>query len=1002
MHELGEHFGIIRLLGEERYAKLLEDLRGMRDDPEVTKVWERVARNYRTQDGKPMFKEGDERFMREVAAHLVEDAPNLPWVRKLINAIRAALYEIGLPAGKVDANLLRGLAASALRKASQGDLMAMREPVWQRQMAGMDDYSMTGANGPRVLDEETTAELLTRKFLDRFNRVVKAQELAGDVASEADIVQADRLYHGRVQYLGEKLNRDFIEPLGELLSKAKELGVSVKDADDFLMALHAPERNRVIAARNPKMPDGGSGLTNQQAREIIESFEPEQRRVLDQVAKLVHKMNREKLDLMVDGGLITPETRDTLNRQYRYYVPLKSLDEEDAARGIGRGYELRATDITTAMGRKTKAGSPIAASVMDASRAIMRAEKARVDRAIWNFANSEGGSAFMRPYDPENPPRQVMGRKIGPDGKVKDVVDPVKVQEMTINLMVDGETRRVFVPDKLLRDQIRKVATADDPGPVLRAIGKATGMVGRLLTEFNPNFTIPNATRDAITVAIRAKAHGVNPGEVTAQIPVAWKAIADYKRGADTELARQYEEFLREGGKTGAYGIRGVIDTMADLEKAGAELGYDQYKAPSWRKVARHLGKVANAVSSANEVVEYGARFALYRKLRENGVSAKEAAAAAKEVTVNFNRSGEYGRAMNSLLVFANAALQGLYGTIKYMKNPSVRRGMMGLVALGAATQMFNELLGGENEETGEANINSQSDAVADKNLVLLLPGTRSGVKIPLPPEYSFLYGIGRRLWRLFSQGDVEREAAGIVANILDSTLPVRIPDADSAPLAAAKAVTPTLAAPFVDIWTNQNYFGSPIVPERGFDQSPPPYFTISRQQTSELAKAVSELLNTATGGDEIEPGKSQKWLGPLVSPEGIEHLVSFYTGGLGQFTMQMTNLAKPEKRELNRTPIVSRFVFTEPQGYIGRRYREITPELQYAKDRLRVGQEIPEKLDRALPEFEAAERELRRLYREMRERAQEGDTVGVEQARAEIKAAQSRVIRAYNGQPLQ
>jgi hypothetical protein len=1193
MHELGEHFGIIRLLGEDRYRAMLEDLREMRKEPEVARAWERVAKNYRTADGKPMFKEGDERFMREVAAHLVEEAPNLGWVRKLVNAIRAALYQMGLPAGKVDANLLRGLATAALRKAAQGDLQAMREPMRPMQMAGLDDFAMPMAglpdtitvngkqrptrnsegqpihptedgirnfwrwfgdskvvdaegnplvvyhgtdgdfsvfdreksgkgpsklgfwftdmadfaenfggtlmpvyasiknpkrltasqwdemrakhggdveffsalrdqyisegfdgvvipggttkvgrfdvrepavyaafspeqiksatgnrgtfdpsdsqinysmadSGPRELGEETGAELLTRKFMDRFNRVGKAQDLAGKVATEADIVQADRLYHGRVQYLGEKLNRDFIEPLGKLMNEAKKVGVSVKDADDFLMALHAPERNRVIAARNPKMPDGGSGLTNAQAREIIEGFEPDQRRVLDQVAKLVHKMNREKLDLMVDSGLITPETRDTLNKQYRYYVPLKTLDEEDAARGIGRGYELRATDITTAMGRGTKAGSPIAASVMDASRAIMRSEKARVDRTIWNFANTEGGSSFMRPYDPENPPREVMGRKIGPDGQVKDVVDPIKVQDLTINVMVDGESRRVFVPDQLLRDQIRNVATANDPGPVLRAIGRATGTIGRLLTEFNPNFTLPNAVRDAITVVIRAKAHGVKPGEVTAQIPVAWKAIADYKRGADTELARQYEEFLREGGKTGAYGIRDVIDTMADLEKAGAQLGYDQYEAKAWRKAARHLGKVAEAVSSANEVVEYGARFALYRKMRENGATAKDAAAAAKEVTVNFNRSGEYGRMLNSVLVFANAALQGLYGTIMYMKNPSVRRGMLGLVALGAATQMLNEMLGGENEETGERNINTQSDAVADKNVVLLYPGTSNGVKIPLPPEYAGLYGIGRRLWRMFSQGDVGREAAGVVANIMDSTLPVRIPDADSGPLAVAKAVTPTLAAPFVDIWTNQNYFGSPIVPERRFDQSPPPYFTVSRQQTSELAKAVSELLNTATGGDEIEPGKSQEWLGPLVSPEGIEHLVSFYTGGLGQFVMQATNLAKPEKRELNRTPVVSRFIFTEPKGYTGRRYREITPELQYAKDRLRLGQDIPEKLDRALPEFEAAERELRRLYRDLRERAQEDDTVGVEQVRAEIKAAQSRVIRAYNGQPLQ
>lgn len=853
------------------------------------------------------------------------------------------------------------------------------------------------------LPDESRAELLSRKLFDRFNRVLKAQELSGVRGDETDIVMADRLYHGRVQDQGDRLERNFLEPLGKLLRAAREDGVTVRDADDFLMALHAPERNRVIAERNPKMPDGGSGLTTRQAREIVAGFSPAQRQHLDAVARLVHRMNAEKLTAMVDAGLIPAATRDRLQQQYRHYVPLKTLDEEDAARGIGRGYELRANDITAALGRSSKAGSPIAASVMDASRAILRAEKARVDRVVWAFAHKPEGAAFIRPYDAENPPREVMGRKLGPDGQVKEAVDPQKLQELTLQLLVDGEPQRVFVPDELLRDQLRKGATANDPGPVLRAIGKGTGTIGRLLTEFNPAFTLPNAVRDAIAVGMRAGAHGLGGAQVVAGIPRAWKDIVDHRRGRSTEGARRYAEFLEHGGKTGAYGIQGIDDTMHRLERAGAELGYEDRRRSAARKVIDVLGDAASVVSRANEVLEYASRFALYRELRNRGESAQRAAVAARAVTVDFNRSGEWGRTLNSVLVFANAALQGLYGTVAYARSAKVRRNMLGMVALGAAAQLYNELAGGANEETGEPNINSQSDSVADRNLVLLNPGERSGVKVPLPPEYAALYAIGRRLWRAASQGNVAREGAGIVGAVLDGTLPVRIPESSNQAQGLARSVVPTIVSPFADLFVNEDFFGSPIVPERNFDHSPPPAHTISKRSTSDIAKATSELLNSLTGGDDIEPGLAQKKLGPIVSPEGIEHLVKFYTGGLGATAMLTTNMvrgmADDKAHDLNKTPVLNRFAFAEPTSYIGRRYSELEADLGYAQERSKKGQAIDDpRLARALPVFEEAEREIRHLRRSMRD----VDPIAHDSVRAAIKREQSRVIRAYNGQPVE
>jgi hypothetical protein len=224
--------------------------------------------------------------------------------------------------------------------------------------------------------------------------------------------------------------------------------------------------------------------------------------------------------------------------------------------------------------------------------------------------------------------------------------------------------------------------------------------------------------------------------------------------------------------------------------------------------------------------------------------------------------------------------------------------------------------------------------------------------------------------------------------------------------LSAAKAITPTLIAPYVDIWTNQNYFGQPIVPEQHDKTSPAPHYTVSRTTTSDIAKGVSQLANVATGGDKVKPGLSQKALGPLVAPEGIEHLVGFYTGGLGQLAMQSKNLVKnaveDKPVDVNKLPIANRFVFQEPKSYASRRYKELAPEFEYARDYQKAG--TPDKIDpkiaRALPEFEASERELRVLFKRLRAATTSGENV--DPLQAQIKAAQSRVVRAYNGQPTQ
>jgi hypothetical protein len=136
-----------------------------------------------------------------------------------------------------------------------------------------------------------------------------------------------------------------------------------------------------------------------------------------------------------------------------------------------------------------------------------------------------------------------------------------------------------------------------------------------------------------------------------------------------------------------------------------------------------------------------------------------------------------------------------------------------------------------------------------------------------------------------------------------------------------------------------------------------------------------------------------------------MEHVVGYYTGGIGQFALQSTNMVKAlagdeEAVDVNKIPIANRFIFKQPQGYISRRYRELAPKFQYAIAREREGTTtdlIEPQVASALPEFRGAERELRLLFADLRRAGEEGDKPRTKDLEQQIRQVQTRVIRAYN-----
>lgn len=120
-----------------------------------------------------------------------------------------------------------------------------------------------------VLDSEPV-QAARRKLEDEFlpvRRAVAAIKKAGGIIDDQnDVGMKLDLFHGKVAEKYRDVERTAVQPIIDTMSRANLTRAQV---DRYLMALHAPERNATIAARNPDMPDGGSGMKIADANRIV-------------------------------------------------------------------------------------------------------------------------------------------------------------------------------------------------------------------------------------------------------------------------------------------------------------------------------------------------------------------------------------------------------------------------------------------------------------------------------------------------------------------------------------------------------------------------------------------------------------------------------------------------------------------------------------------------------------------------------------------------------------
>jgi hypothetical protein len=235
-------------------------------------------------------------------------------------------------------------------------------------------------------------------------------------------------------------------------------------------------------------------------------------------------------------------------------------------------------------------------------------------------------------------------------------------------------------------------------------------------------------------------------------------------------------------------------------------------------------------------------------------------------------------------------------------RSKTVRYAVASIFVSGFLLDMLNRMIAGDDDD-GENRYDKIKDHIKEKNLILMLPGRKDYISLPLAYGYNVPFLAGQNIAAAISGAVKPTEALSrTVGAMFESFSPFGMAPSFN------QLVSPTLLDPFVQVNENKKFYGGPIQPKK-FDEKKPDsenYFSTAPSWAIDLARA----LNWAGGGNQA---KASPYLnGALdISPNTIAHFVEFAGGGVSRFMLNAWNTGA---RTINgqdwlpeQTPIVRR-----------------------------------------------------------------------------------------------
>ncbi len=628
--------------------------------------------------------------------------------------------------------------------------------------------------------------------------------------------------------------------LGPVLKGASDQAVG--DLNRYLKAMDIIDKDAVSPMHN----FGGANVND--ARQAIQgmgqALGQKGMQELDAKAQQVWNFGHELLQRKVDAGLISQNLYTELTTKFPHYSPIRIIDwiDDQLARGAsGMGtvnkLSVNSTGLKglTEMGTERAAETPLDAYVRLAHetyrRSMVNESAAAMVNHLKDLSTDPAWAKLITPADSDA--AKLIGGKVAPRAP----------GQVSFHAFVNGD-KFDFWLDKNLEQSINYVAPAmnqnlftslalEIPAKILRAGA----------TSANALFMIPNAVGDAMTYMIRA-------GGV-AGLPESLPALAKGWKSSLTKDSAYSDLRMAGGGYSGFF---------------GAEANEGTKTINNLRGLNESLRAVIGVIPRAGERVESATRLAEYHRMLSKGSTKQEAALAARDVTIDFARGGEFAKWANAFVPFFNARMQAPAQVMRVMQNPATRARAM----TGVMTSVVIPTIGLEIYNQQDPTYADVPQFDKDRGLIMMSPWGPGPVNPETGRKTPNYFVLGLREWAPFAIGVREAMAATVGKNRDGLEIAKTMFNQMSPIGGGAAGVLPPLLKEGVEQQTNYDSFRDrQIVPDNLTHLPNDQQYT---SDTSEVAKLAGRLTGQ--------------------SPMRIQHAVTGLTAGVGRQAIEAGDAA--------------------------------------------------------------------------------------------------------------
>ena len=724
-------------------------------------------------------------------------------------------------------------------------------------------------------------------------------------------------------------------------------------ANAYIYALHAKERNQRIKEMSKGKDTKGSGMSDAELEAILkwkETLPKSQQDALEEVDNLAQDIVWMTNDEYIQGGLIPhyQDNKATLDDgtevdfpQYEHYVSLRGFTDpeadEDVSEGggaavAGGGKFGGSKPTKSATGRVSYAGDILVNIGTQYEAAVDKAARNKVGLSFLNLLEKGGTDLSAIAEVWKSHPL----KKVVVNGTIRTVpsrdfgVDDLAILPVRRN----GKEILIGFHDLNIANAMKGPVGTSGSKAVMNTIHNITRLYANLLTSWNPAFVFSNLPRDIEHAIFNAQQYNMKGSssaiikKVGPSIKAIWGVLNDTGAG-DPHLRRRYRQFYENGGQSVFSGMVTLANSTKNVkgiinEVEGLASGNVLFKSKHFFTKTL-LGKI----ETANTAVENGTRLAFFdammSELESQGVptkvAAKQAAYAAKNLTTNFTKGGEFRNGLNTFYLFYNASLQGSMSLMNALvRSKNARKMAASIVIMGFLMDMMNAAASDDEDKDGILDYdNFNENRLSNYILIPDFTGTGTHISIPMAYGLNVFYNTGRALSnyvRGLSGAKGTYTASEAAASTIGTAFSTLNPFGGNNMMSI---VSPTQTDLIVELMTNKDFKDQPIYKELSpFDQSKSRsnlYWSTTSPSAIWLSKFINDDIG---GGTDIIPGEI---LGQRldIQPDVIEHVLGFITGGLGTFagatfdtatsTVPNALAGRWNAEMIGKTPILNKFL---------------------------------------------------------------------------------------------